>query len=108
MLAGVAAATMLVAVAPRVAQRIYPQTIYRTLAQLTQHGLVHRIASTNAYRACSRPGPAHDGIHFLFVQSMDHQHLRRPRDGRTTQSYNVVGFGILMTQLAMRIALLSS
>lgn len=53
---------------PRVAQRIYPQTIYRTLAQLTQHGLVHRIASTNAYRACSRPGTAHDGIHFLCIR----------------------------------------
>lgn len=53
---------------PQVAQRIYPQTIYRTLAQLTQHGLVHRIASTNAYRACSRPGTVHDGIHFLCTR----------------------------------------
>jgi len=50
---------------PMVAQRVYPQTIYRALAMLTQQGLVHRIASTNAYRACSLPGTPHDGIHFL-------------------------------------------
>lgn len=50
---------------PQVAQRIYPQTIYRALAALGQHGLVHRIASTNTYRACSQPGHPHDSIHFL-------------------------------------------
>lgn len=50
---------------PTVAQRVYPQTIYRALALLTQQGLVHRIASTNAFRACSTPGTPHEGIHFL-------------------------------------------
>lgn len=33
-----------------------PPTVYRALEFLLEHGLVHRIASLNAYVGCSRPG----------------------------------------------------
>ena len=33
-----------------------PPTVYRTLDFLLEHGLVHRIASLNAFVGCARPG----------------------------------------------------
>lgn len=44
-----------------------PPTIYRTLEFLLEQGLVHRLASRNAYIGCARPG--HDGpVQFLICQ----------------------------------------
>ena len=49
--------------------RTAPPTVYRALDFLQQLGLVHRIASLNAYVGCSLPGEeAHDG-HFLICES---------------------------------------
>lgn len=45
-----------------------PPTIYRTLEFLQQAGLVHRIASLNAFVACDHPGTPHSGC-FLICQS---------------------------------------
>ncbi|MAL98804.1 Fur family transcriptional regulator [Hydrocarboniclastica marina] len=45
-----------------------PPTIYRTLEFLQQAGLVHRIASLNAFVACHHPGKPHSGC-FLICQS---------------------------------------
>ena len=42
-------------------QRAAPPTVYRALDFLQEHGLVHRIASLNAYVGCSRPGKPHAG-----------------------------------------------
>jgi Fur family transcriptional regulator, zinc uptake regulator len=48
--------------------RTAPPTVYRALDFLQQAGLVHRIASLNAYVGCARPGEPHDG-QFLICES---------------------------------------
>jgi Fur family zinc uptake transcriptional regulator len=45
-----------------------PPTIYRALEFLQQLGLVHRIASLNAYLGCNRPEQPHTG-QFLICRS---------------------------------------
>lgn len=45
-----------------------PPKVYRALDFLQQMGLVHRIASLNAYVGCSAPGKPHDG-QFLICES---------------------------------------
>lgn len=42
-----------------------PPTIYRTLDFLQQAGLVHRIASLNAFVACLHPGQPHSGCFLI-------------------------------------------
>lgn len=42
-----------------------PPTVYRSLDFLMQHGLIHRIASLNAYVGCSHPGSHHDAQFFI-------------------------------------------
>ncbi len=44
-----------------------PPTIYRALDFLLEHGLVHRIASLNAYIGCNNPDHAHHG-YFLICR----------------------------------------
>ena len=41
--------------------RVAPPTVYRALDFLIAHGLVHRIASLNAYIGCAHPGRDHIG-----------------------------------------------
>lgn len=48
--------------------RTAPPTVYRALDFLQQMGLVHRIASLNAYVGCAHPGEPHDG-QFLICES---------------------------------------
>lgn len=42
-----------------------PPTIYRSLDFLLRHGLIHRIASLNAYVGCSHPGRDHEAQFFI-------------------------------------------
>ena len=42
-------------------QRAAPPTVYRTLGFLQEQGLVHRIASVNAFVGCISPETAHTG-----------------------------------------------
>lgn len=42
-----------------------PPTVYRALDFLIEHGLIHRIASLNAFVGCPQPGAAHAG-HFMI------------------------------------------
>jgi Fur family transcriptional regulator, zinc uptake regulator len=42
-----------------------PPTVYRSLDFLMQHGLIHRIASLNAYVGCSHPGRDHAAQFFI-------------------------------------------
>ncbi|MDP6353107.1 MAG: Fur family transcriptional regulator [Alphaproteobacteria bacterium] len=44
-----------------------PPTVYRALAFLSEHGLVHRIDSMNAYLGCAAPGATHRA-HFLICE----------------------------------------
>lgn len=48
--------------------RAAPPTVYRTLDFLQELGLVHRLASLNAYVGCTLPGDPHDG-QFLICES---------------------------------------
>lgn len=48
--------------------RSAPPTVYRALDFLQQMGLVHRIASLNAYVGCAHPGEPHDG-QFLICEA---------------------------------------
>jgi Fur family zinc uptake transcriptional regulator len=49
-------------------QRAAPPTVYRALDFLQAHGLVHRIASLNAYVGCNSPERPHQG-QFLICGS---------------------------------------
>ena len=51
-------------------RRPAPAQIYRALAFLESLGLIHRIASRNAYLACSRPGK-HHGTVFLVCEQCE-------------------------------------
>ena len=44
-----------------------PPTVYRALDFLLEHGLVHRLASLNAFIGCDRPHQTHQG-HFLICR----------------------------------------
>lgn len=46
-------------------RRTAPPTVYRALDFLSEHGLVHRIESSNAFIGCAQPGEAHRA-HFLL------------------------------------------
>ena len=48
--------------------RAAPPTVYRALDFLLELGLVHRIASLNAYVGCVQPGHQHEG-QFLICES---------------------------------------
>ena len=49
-------------------RRAAPPTVYRALEFLLENGLVHRIASLNAFVGCNHPGEAHQG-QFLICRS---------------------------------------
>ena len=49
-------------------RRAAPPTVYRALDFLLENGLVHRIASLNAFVGCSHPEHAHQG-QFLICRS---------------------------------------
>jgi Fur family zinc uptake transcriptional regulator len=50
--------------------RIAPPTVYRALQHLTEHGLVTRIESRNAYVLCQHPHESHDCL-FLICRQCD-------------------------------------
>ena len=45
--------------------RVAPMTVYRAIDFLIENGLVHRIASRNAYVGCRHPGATHEGQFLL-------------------------------------------
>ncbi len=49
-------------------QNAAPPTVYRALDFLQQHGLVHRIASLNAFVGCCHAGETHTGM-FLICRN---------------------------------------
>ncbi len=46
-------------------RRVAPPTVYRALDFLIAHGLVHRVASKNAFFGC--PDPGHEGAREIFI-----------------------------------------
>jgi Fur family zinc uptake transcriptional regulator len=73
--------------------RAAPPTVYRALDFLQQMGLVHRIASLNAFVGCIHPGEQHDG-HFLICKSCHAlAELNAPEiNAAITQSTSASGF----------------
>jgi len=49
-------------------RRPAPPTVYRTLEFLLSHGLVHRVASLNAYVGCSHPGHVAQGQFLICTE----------------------------------------
>ncbi|MGS2723485.1 Fur family transcriptional regulator [Porticoccus sp. GXU_MW_L64] len=49
-------------------KRILPPTVYRALEFLLEHGLIHRIASLNAYIGCPFPGSHHNELFLICRQ----------------------------------------
>ena len=44
-----------------------PPTVYRALDFLQHQGLIHKLASVNAYTGCCNPGQPHEGHFFLCL-----------------------------------------
>lgn len=49
-------------------RRAAPPTVYRALDFLLENGLVHRIASLNAFIGCTQPEHAHEGQFLICTQ----------------------------------------
>lgn len=75
-------------------RRPAPPTVYRALDFLQEHGLVHRIASLNAFIGCANPEHTHQG-HFLICRNcrvafeLD-QALIQPAIARVAKQMNFV------------------
>ena len=50
-------------------RRLAPITVYRALDFLIDQGLVHRLASQNAYIACAHQHPAGEAVAFLICEN---------------------------------------
>ncbi len=55
-----------------------PPTVYRALEFLLEHGLIHRLASLNAYTGCSGPGTQHSGYFLICHRCNRVQELASP------------------------------
>lgn len=56
-----------------------PPTVYRALDFLLQYGLVHRIASLNAFTGCIHAGESHQGMFLICKQCGNVLELEAPR-----------------------------
>ncbi len=76
-------------------RRAAPPTVYRALDFLLEHGLVHRIASLNAFVGCNHPGEVHQG-QFLICRNchtaVELQHSSI--DSAVSASADSVGFSV--------------
>ena len=62
--------------------RVAPPTVYRALKSATAHGLVHRIASANAFVGCDRPQATHASQFLLCADCGDAVELADAEIGR--------------------------
>ncbi|MFK0573744.1 Fur family transcriptional regulator [Endozoicomonas sp.] len=79
-----------------------PPTVYRALEFLQEQGLVHRIASINAYIGCSHPGTRHNGCFLICTQcrttiEIEHSNI----DQSLTSCANDHGFTINETSIEL-------
>jgi len=76
-------------------RRAAPPTVYRALGFLLDNGLVHRIASLNAFIGCSHPAHRHAGQFFICRQC---QSVTEMEQGNIHQAISVAaeqaGFAI--------------
>ncbi|MEM7047310.1 MAG: Fur family transcriptional regulator [Pseudomonadota bacterium] len=57
------------AISQTAGRRLSPTSVYRVLDYFQQHGLIHRLASINAYVPCSCLCNHHHMSHFLICQT---------------------------------------
>ena len=75
--------------------RVAPPTVYRALDFLQAQGLVHRLASLNAFIGCVRPGTSHSGQFLICsccqaLAEIDDPQLR----GAIAESAEAAGFEV--------------
>ena len=66
--APMSAYSLLAELESRLGRRVYPQTVYRILEALLEHGLIHKLESANAFLACTHPDDPHSSIHLVCKQ----------------------------------------
>lgn len=72
-----------------------PPTVYRALEFLQEQGLVHRLASLNAYMGCSHPGTQHSGCFFICEQCQQAREVdAAPLQAALKQQSQSLGFSI--------------
>lgn len=76
-------------------RRAAPPTVYRALDFLLEHGLIHRLASLNAFIGCNHPGQSHQG-HFLICRRCNTAiEVEQPAIGAAIQAAAAeVGFAV--------------
>ncbi|MCK7547777.1 Fur family transcriptional regulator [Marinobacter koreensis] len=74
-------------------QNAAPPTVYRALDFLQQQGLVHRIASLNAFVGCTHAGEHHSGMFLICRQCRTVLELASPEvSGVITEAAQAQGF----------------
>ena len=74
-------------------RRAAPPTVYRALDFLLENGLVHRIASLNAFVGCNHPGIAHQGQFLICRNCQTAIELEQPSISQAiVESAKSVGF----------------
>ena len=74
-------------------RRAAPPTVYRALDFLLENGLVHRIASLNAFVGCNHPGEAHQGQFLICRNCQTAIELEQPSISQAiVESAKSVGF----------------
>jgi len=72
-----------------------PPTVYRALEFLQELGLVHRLASLNAFIGCTHPDSAHSGHFFICKQCKQAHEITSPELSLTLQTHaQQLGFSI--------------
>lgn len=76
-------------------RRAAPPTVYRALDFLLEHGLIHRLASLNAFTGCSHPGESHQGYFLLCRQCKTAIEMSQPAIGAAIrQAADALGFTV--------------
>lgn len=76
-------------------RRAAPPTVYRALDFLLENGLVHRIASLNAFIGCTQPEHAHEGQFLICRQCHSAIELEQPSISQAiVHSAHSVGFRV--------------
>ncbi len=72
-----------------------PPTVYRALDFLQEQGLIHKLASVNAYTGCCNPDEPHEGHFFLCLNCNQALELNTDQlQASLQQSANEYGFKI--------------
>ncbi len=76
-------------------RRAAPPTVYRALDFLLEHGLIHRLASLNAFIGCNHPGQSHQGHFFICRQCSTAIEVEQPAIGAAIHAAATeVGFAV--------------